>query len=253
MRVSARSVNCCGWAERRSRSGSWAVESAGGLGYLLAQQLLAAGEHVVDVPATLASRVRLLGTGRSDKNDPNDARSVAIAALRAPALAAVRVEDHATVLRMLARRHSQIAWARNKSVCRLHALVSELVPGGITKEVVVSQAFRLLESLEPAGAVGRERHRLALELVDDIARHDSQRKDSNARIRAAVAASGTTLTEIFGVGAVIAATLIGHTGDVARFAPPTASPPTTAPRRSSGPRGTRSDRRIDCRGAGTGP
>jgi transposase len=196
----------------------WAIESAGGLGYLLAQQLLAVGEHVVDIPAMLASRVRLLGTGRSDKNDPNDARSVAIAALRAPALVAVRVEDHATVLRLLARRHSQIAWARNKSVCRLHALVCELVAGGIAKEVAVSQAFRLLEELDPVGAVGRERHRLALELVDDIARYDEQRKESNTRIRAAVAASGTTLTEIFGIGDVIAATLIGHTGDPLRFA-----------------------------------
>ena len=70
-----------GWAgpfEKRT----WAIESAAGLGYLLAQQLVDAGEHVVDVPATLASRVRVLGTGKSDKNDPNDARSVAIAALR---------------------------------------------------------------------------------------------------------------------------------------------------------------------------
>ena len=208
-----------GWADQVAcRDRVWAVESAGGLGYLLAQQLLAAGEQVVDVPATLASRVRLLGTGRSDKNDTNDARSVAIAALRASTLTAVRVEDHATVLRMLARRHSQIAWARNKSVCRLHALVCELVPGGITKEVVVSQAFSLLEGLDPVGAVGRERHRLAFELLDDIARYDRQRKDSNARIRVAVAASGTSLTEIFGVGPVIAATLLGHTGDVARFA-----------------------------------
>jgi hypothetical protein len=44
----------------------WAIESAGGLGYLLAQQFVAAGESVVDIPATLASRVRLLGTRRSD-------------------------------------------------------------------------------------------------------------------------------------------------------------------------------------------
>jgi transposase len=86
----------------------WAIESAGGLGYLLAQQLLAAGEHVVDIPATLASRVRLLGTGRSDKNDPNDARSVAIAALRAAELVPVRVEDHASVLRLVSRRHTQL-------------------------------------------------------------------------------------------------------------------------------------------------
>ncbi len=34
----------------------WAIESAGGLGYLLAQQLISVGECVVDVPATLASR-----------------------------------------------------------------------------------------------------------------------------------------------------------------------------------------------------
>ena len=45
---------------------------------------MAAGEEVLDVPALLAARVRLLGSGRSNKNDPNDARSVAIAAMRAP-------------------------------------------------------------------------------------------------------------------------------------------------------------------------
>jgi len=133
-------------------------------------------------------------------------------------LIVVRVEDHATVLRLLARRHSQISWARNKAVCRLHALVAELVPGGITKEVVVSQAFSLLAGLEPVGAVARERHRLALDLLDDVARCDRQRKESNVRIREAVAASATTLTGIFGVGDVIAATLIGHTGEITRFA-----------------------------------
>jgi len=41
----------------------WAIEAAGGLGYLLSQQLVTRGEHVVDVPAVLASRVRVLGSG----------------------------------------------------------------------------------------------------------------------------------------------------------------------------------------------
>jgi hypothetical protein len=52
---------------------TWAIESAGGLGYLLAQQLVAVGEAVLDVPATLAARVRVLGSGWSNKNDPNEA------------------------------------------------------------------------------------------------------------------------------------------------------------------------------------
>ena len=77
----------------------------------------------------------------------------------APGVAvAVRVEDHATILRMLARRHTQIAWMRNKAAWRLHALVGELVPGVIRKELVVAQASRLLEAIEPVGAVATERH-----------------------------------------------------------------------------------------------
>ena len=170
------------WADALGdRERIWAIESAGGLGYLLSQQLLAAGEQVVDIPATLASRVRVLSTGRSDKNDPNDARSVAIAALRAPELVAVRVEDHATVLRLLSRRHTQLAWTRNKAACRLHALIADLSPGGIGKELVVAQALCLLEGIDPAGAAAVERHRLALELVDDIDRLDDQRKASKTR------------------------------------------------------------------------
>ena len=73
-----------GGAVRRGARGRSKV--ADGLGYLLSQQLVAAGERVVDVPATLAARTRVLATGRSNKNDPNDARSVAVTALRPPAL-----------------------------------------------------------------------------------------------------------------------------------------------------------------------
>ena len=137
----------------------WAIESAGGLGYLLAQQLLAAGEPVVDVPAVLASRVRVLSSGRSDKNDPNDALAVAIVALRAKEPIVVRVEDHATILRLLTRRHTQLAQTANKAACRLHAVVCDLVPGGISKELVVKQAQQLLDSIHPTSAVAAERFR----------------------------------------------------------------------------------------------
>ena len=68
------------WPER-----AWAVEGADGVGHLLAQQLLGAGERVLDVQPKLGARVRLLAAGDTNKNDPNDARSVAVAALRSPA------------------------------------------------------------------------------------------------------------------------------------------------------------------------
>src|SRR5487761_214455 len=83
------------WPER-----TWAVEGAGGLGHLLAQQLVAAGERVLDVQPKLGARVRLLATGASNKNDPNDALSVAVAALRSKSRRPVSADDQAAVLRV---------------------------------------------------------------------------------------------------------------------------------------------------------
>jgi transposase len=196
---------------------TWAVEAAGGMGYLLSQQLVAAGETVLNVPATLASRVRVLSTGQSTKTDANDARSVAVAALRAPSLAPVRPADHVTVCRLLAKHHNDLARWRNKLCCRLHALVGELVPGGIDKEVVVNQARSLLEEIALEDVAAVERPRQAVELVDEVDHLDVVMRDSRARITAAVSASGTTLTEIFGVGPIVAAMLIGYSGDPLRF------------------------------------
>ena len=205
------------WAEPFAER-TWAIESAGGLGYLLAQQLVDAGEVVLDVPPTLASRVRVLGTGRSEKNDPNDAFSVAIAALRSSGLHMVERADHTEIMRLSAKRNHDLGRLRAKLVCRLHNALAELSPGGIAKELYVSDANRLLDSFEPATPIEHMRHQLALELVNDVARLDEQIKESHRRIHTAVRASKTTLTDLFGVGPVLACSLIGYTGDVGRFA-----------------------------------
>jgi transposase len=205
------------WAEPLGAR-TWAIESAAGLGYLLAQQLVDAGETVLDVPATLASRVRLLGTGRSDKNDPNDALSVAIAALRTPALRSVPRAEHGEVLRLLAKCNIDIGKHRTRIVCRLHSAMMELVPGGIAKELNASDAVALLASIDPATPVEQTRHALAVDLLADVQQLDAKLKESHRRIRVAVTASATSLTDLFGVGPVIACYLIGFTGDVRRFA-----------------------------------
>jgi transposase len=126
----------------------WAIESARGLGYLLAQQLVAAGETVVDVPAALSTRTRLLGSGRAQKNDPNDACSVAITAMRVDALQHVTADEHAQVLKLLAKRHRDLGQLKSKAACRLHALLMELLPGGMAKEMTA------LARLEPDDLVG---------------------------------------------------------------------------------------------------
>jgi transposase len=206
-----------GWAGQFDER-VWAVESAGGLGYLLAQQLVGSGERVLDVPATLASRVRVLATSKSQKTDRHDALSIAIAALRARDLRRVERADHAVVLRLLAKRHRDLGRARNRSACRLHALLIELVPGGISKEITVNAAQQLLDQLTPADPVAQIRHDLASEHLEDLRHIDAQMRASKRRLEAAVCASGTTVTEIFGVGPVVAAMVIGHARNIERFA-----------------------------------
>jgi len=196
---------------------TWAIEAAGGLGYLIAQQLVAAGEDVVDVPPTLSARVRLLGSGRGSKNDPNDALSTAIAALRDRQLRTVAPENHTMVLRLLADRHQDLTRLRTQAVCRLHALLAALTPGGVQKRLSANDAAVFLRRVHPTNAVETERKSLALELVADVRRLDRAILAVKARTKTAVAASGTTVTDITGVGPIVAALLVGHVGDVTRF------------------------------------
>ena len=196
----------------------WAIESAGGLGYLLAQQLLAAGEDVVDVPATLSARVRVLGSGRSHKNDPNDALSTAVAALRNRGLRGVVASDHVAILRMLADRHHDLTRLRTQAVCRLHATLANLVPGGLCGALSASRTSVLLGAVRPVDGVVAERKTQARELLGDVRRLDADIKAIKARITVAVEASKTSLTDIYGVGPIVAALILGHAGDVGRFA-----------------------------------
>ena len=201
------------WPER-----AWAVENSGGLGYLLAQQLLGAGEKVLDVPPKLAARVRLLNTGNTNKNDPNDARSVAIAALRSPSVRAVAAEDHQAVMKLWARRHRELSAARTQVICRLHAVLCELIPGGVRKRISAPMAVRLVENFQPEGAIAQARYELACDYVVDLLGVDDQIRQTNKHIATAVKASGTTVTRIFGVGPYVAATVKGEVGDISRFA-----------------------------------
>jgi transposase len=122
------------------------------------------------------------------------------------------------VLRLLAKRNLDLGRERNRIACRLHAMICELVPGGITKEIKASAAEALLSSLTPVSAVDTAKAAMALELVADIRRVDAQIADMKRRIRDAVAASKTSLTDLFGVGPIVACLVIGYSGDVTRFA-----------------------------------
>jgi transposase len=206
------------WAKRFPER-RWAVENAGGLGRHLAGRLAAAGESVVDVPPKLSARVRLLSSGNARKNDGVDALATALAALRNERLAAVDPEVGSEVLRLLSERREDLVAERTRALNRLHGLLRDLVPGGgVTGTLSAPRAARILRGLRPQeGASARLRRRLASEVLHDVRTLDRKIADLNGRIEAEVEASGTTLTEIFGIGPILAARIIGTVGNVARF------------------------------------
>jgi transposase len=220
------------WA-RRFPERRWAMENAGGLGRYLAVRLAAAGESVVGVPPKLSARVRLLSSGNARKNDGLDALATALAAWRNERLAAVEHEAASEVLRLLCERREDLVAERTRALNRLHGLLRDLRPGGVTGKLSADRAASILRGIRPkGGASARLRRRLASEVLRDVRTLDTKIADLDER-EAEVEASGTTLTEIFGIGPILlAARIIGTAGDVGRFPTPSrTSPPTLARRR----------------------
>ena len=203
---------------RRHGQRVWAVEGSAGIGRHLAQRLVADGETVLDVPAKLSARVRLLATGHGRKSDPADAHSVAVAGLRGgQGLRAVTGDDVTVAVRLLADRRDELGRARTDLVNRIHKLLLELLPGGAAKDLSAGQARALLHPVRPRDLPGRTRRRLASELITDLARVDKKIKTASQELAGLVAATGSTLQTLHGIGPSGAARLVGDVGPIGRF------------------------------------
>jgi transposase len=146
------------WAKRFPER-RWAVENVGGLGRHLAMRLAGSGESVVDVPPKLSARVRVLWSGNARKNDGLDAlASALLAASRNDRLATVDPEAASEVLRLLSERREDLVAERTRALNRLHALLGDLVPGGVAGKLSADRAARILRSVRPKeGASARLR------------------------------------------------------------------------------------------------
>jgi transposase len=127
------------------------------------------------------------------------------------------VEDEAVVLHLLTKRRQDLVAARTQTINRLHRLLVDLVPGGARRNLTAKRAAALLATVTPAGAPAVTRWQLATELVADVRHLEQQIAAVEARIKAAVAESNTSLVQLFGVGPVLAARFLGEVGDIGRF------------------------------------
>jgi transposase len=195
----------------------WAVEGCNGIGHHVAMRLLAAGEQVVDVPPKLSARARVFSTGQGRKTDATDAHSVALVGIRMAGLRPVVDDEQLAVLRVLADRRRSLGEEHTRKVSQLHHLLLELIPGGAKKDLSAAQAKTLLAKVRPRDAAGKARRRVAAELIGDLERIHTRKKAADKELRELVAATGTSLLQLHGIGPSGAARLLVEVGDITRF------------------------------------
>jgi transposase len=112
-------------------------------------------------------------------------------------------------MRLLSERREDLVAERTRALNRLHGPLRDLLPGGGTGKLSADRAARVLRGIRPKGASARLRRRLASEVLRDLRTLDRKIGDLSGRIEAEVEASGTTLAQIFGIGPILAARIIG--------------------------------------------
>jgi transposase len=106
---------------------------------------------------------------------------------------------------------------RHQIVCRVHALLADLSPSGAKGKITADLAARKLRSIRPVTLTDHERRRSVLELIEEWRWIHRRIPNVEARIRDTPQVHGTTLTDIFGIAEIGAATIIAAVGDVHRF------------------------------------
>jgi transposase len=201
-----------GWRDMR-----WAIEGAAGLGAPLAGRLREDGVTVAGVPAKLARRVRLLWTGHGRKNDPADALPVGSAAWSATDLRTVETGQAIAALRALTEHRDDLVRTRTQLTSRLRVLLV-LIPSGVARGLSAGSAARALRSVRPCDTLRRTLRALAAGLIAELRRLGRRIAETTQALSDAVTTSGTTLTELLGIGDVVAAKLLARTGTISRFA-----------------------------------
>jgi transposase len=118
---------------------------------------------------------------------------------------------------VLVDRRRALGEDHTRMTSQLHQLFLELIPGGAKKDLSAAQPKVLLASVRPRDVVGKARHRVAAELIADLERIYHRKKAANKELNELLAQTGTTLTDLNGMGLSGAARMLVEVGDITRF------------------------------------
>ena len=190
------------------------IEGSASFGAPAARSLVAAGATVREVPPQLSRRERI-GTRRAGKSDPGDALAIARVTLRETDLPPVRLLDRTLELQLLVEAREDLVAEQTRVRNRLHADLRTLLPGygaaaanltAVRHQRMVGRSLRRLDGVQ--AELARARLARLRRLATEIGELTDRLTDRVA---------GHPLLTLPGVGVLVAAKLIGETGDIGRF------------------------------------
>ncbi len=210
------------WVREQGDVGCWGIENSGSLGKGFAQFLLAQSESVVhEVSPQRTAQYRRRGRSQ-EKTDTTDALAIA-RLLRAEdaALPLVQADDASTELRLLSDHRDNLVGERTRLINQLHAQMLQIDPCYVEKSGALTSrtGVRYCRDVDVPHTDGVLRTRLLIvrQLTDHLLRLWEEIGTVEIALRQRVAALETPLLQLCGVGAIVAARLIGELGCTPRI------------------------------------
>jgi len=194
-----------------------AIEGSGNYGRPLAKMLIAANVSVVEVPPQMTAAARK-GLRTGTKNDLVDALLIAQIALRVDDLGAPKPGGPIEDLRKLVQYRRELVQDRNRAVNRLHADL-EQIRVGYHREITTSiGSTKSLQRCRDLLAKDRSVHaQIARKRITTVLALGREIKALTKQVQTAVQAAETPLTDIDGVGPIVAAEILTEVADLTRF------------------------------------
>jgi transposase len=205
------------WVRGLDSERRFAVEDCRHVSGRLQRALLGAGEVVVRVPPRLMAGARQ-STRERGKSDPIDAKAVALAAMREPALPKAHLVEGDLDTKLLLDHREDLVQERSRIQQRLRwhlhelGLESDVPAGALDRGVWVERVSRRLSRHEQTTRV-----RIAREELKRIRELNRQVYELETEIGKRIKASHSGLLAISGCGVLTAAKIISEVAGVGRF------------------------------------
>jgi transposase len=198
------------------------IEGSGSFGRAVAVHLALCWQSdqpvaVVEVPTLMTSRERHGQLGKG-KTDPVDALAIARITAREQQLPTVRLTVGAAAdLRALLDYREDLVRERGALVNRAHAELGGLRPGYQHQIPILTTRARIRAALELIGDDTSVRAVLCRRRLERVLAIDTETAELKRQISKLVAVADTTLTDLYGVGPLVAARFLAEVVDIRRY------------------------------------